>query len=92
MPFIYYACTWEEEFPKQNTINHLLHDFLLVLSHTKKQYKHNIVASLCDKLYTRRRGIVFTIIDNYPHWKRIGNVYFLTILKSHYEFHSQREN
>ena len=64
---LYMTCLIEEEFQKQNTINHLLRDFLLVLSHAKKQYKYNKIVSMYENLYTRRRGIMFTIIDNYPH-------------------------
>ena len=30
----------EDEIQKHNTIDHLLHNFLLVLSHAKKQYKY----------------------------------------------------
>lgn len=56
------TCLIEEEFQKQNTINHLLRDFLLVLSHAKKQYKYNKIVSMYENLYTRRRGIMFTII------------------------------
>ena len=40
----------EEEFQKQNTINHLLRDFLPVLSHAKKQYKYNKSVSMYENL------------------------------------------
>ena len=53
----------EDEIQKHNTIDHLLRDFLLVLNHEKKQYQYNKIASLYEKLYTRGRGIMFTIID-----------------------------
>ena len=60
---LYMTILLEDEIQKHNTIDHLLRNFLLVLSHAKKQYKYKKNASLYEILYTRRRVIMFTIID-----------------------------
>ena len=88
----------EDEIQKHNTIDHLLRDFLLVLTHAKKTIPIQQNCIFVRKIvHKAKRNHVYYYIPSMEQLSPLKTdkkcvISTTCILKSHYEFPSQKEN